>query len=304
MPALWIAHRPSGHCAAQCALLSGVPTMNEDIFLFLVAVVGSFLAGSLLAGTVVWFLRKGGSSPNPRPPVSAGDEVLRIAADPQGGRLLLYINGSPVKQVESIADRKLRQLLRSLLDMLEGAPESDVTPLPTVRPVPAPVATPAPSASELASQPPAPVVSQPATDEPAGPVEAAGVAAPLASTVDEFPLLPDEELSGSFLDRLKSSLTPIGGSTPPTAKPVMPVVRRGNRREPAAPTPPSMFEQIDEILQKKLRAYPSAPDMLIYEDGGELCIRVGREVYHSFDDIKDEHARALIRESVSEWEAR
>ena len=65
-----------------------------------------------------------------------------------------------------------------------------------------------------------------------------------------------------------------------------------------------MFEQVDEILQKKLRAYPTAPDMLIYEDGGELCIRVGGEVYHSFDDIKDEHARALIRESVSEWEAR
>jgi hypothetical protein len=278
--------------------------MNEDIYLFLVAVVGSFLAGAVLAGAVVWFLRKGGSSPNSKPPAPAGEEVLRIAADPQGGRLLLYVNGSPVKQVESIADRKLRQLLRSLLDMLEGAPESDATPVPPVRPAPAPIAPPAPSASGLASQPPAPVASRPASNEPAEPVEAAEVAAPPAATLDELPLLPDEELSGSFLDRLKSSLTPIGGTAPPSAKPVMPVMRRGNRREPAAPTPPSMFEQIDEILQKKLRAYPSAPDMLIYEDGGELRIRVGSEVYHSFDDIKDERARALIRESVSEWEAR
>jgi hypothetical protein len=278
--------------------------MNEDIYLFLVAVVGSFLAGAVLAGTVVWFLRKGGGLPNSKSPVSAGDELLRIAADPQGGRLLLYIKGSPVKQVESIADRKLRQLLRSLLDMLEGAPEPDVTPVPPVGPVPAPIAPPAPSASVLANQPPVPVASRPVTDEPAGLVEAAGAAAPPASTVDELSLLPDEELSGSFLDRLKSSLTPIGGTAPPAAKPVVPAVRRGNRREPAIPTPPSMFEQIDEILQKKLRAYPSAPDMLIYEDGGELRIRVGGEVYHSFDDIKDEHARALIRESVSEWEAR
>src|ERR1044071_3834967 len=108
MPALRNTHRPSGHCAAQCALLSGVPTMNDDIVLFLIAVAGSFLAGALLAGAVVWFLRKGSSSPNSKPPVTPGEEVLRIAADPQGGRLLLYINGSPVKQVESIADRKLR----------------------------------------------------------------------------------------------------------------------------------------------------------------------------------------------------
>src|SRR5207249_6805460 len=138
--------------------------------------------------------------------------------------------------------------------------------------------------------PPAPVASRSAANEPAEPVETAGVAAPLASTVDALPLLPDEELTDSFLDRLKSSLAPIGGSTPPAAKPVTPVVRHGKRLEPAAPTPPSMFEQIDEILQKKLRAHPSAPDMLIYEDGGELCIRVGSEIYHSFDDIKEEHA--------------
>ena len=64
-----------------------------------------------------------------------------------------------------------------------------------------------------------------------------------------------------------------------------------------------MFQQIDAILQKKLRAYPNAPDMLIYEDAGELCIRVGNAIYHSYEDVADEQARALIRQSVAEWEA-
>lgn len=69
--------------------------------------------------------------------------------------------------------------------------------------------------------------------------------------------------------------------------------------------PPSMVEQINEILERKLVELRGAnPGIRMVESpGGPVRVYIGVESYESIDAVPDEQIRGLIREAVAEWEA-
>jgi hypothetical protein len=86
--------------------------------------------------------------------------------------------------------------------------------------------------------------------------------------------------------------------------------RRGFRLTPstsALPEPGSFIEQIEEILQARLRDLDSPLSHEVHVSAGpeqRLQIRVGSEVYGSLDEVPDPQVRALIQAAVDEWERR
>ncbi len=133
---------------------------------------------------------------------------------------------------------------------------------------------------------------------PVAPITVPGAVAnaPLAAPISVL-----DNRRAPFLERMKDSLIRPGTVTPAQPGPVSAKTAAGTRAE-AAPAA-SMYEQINSILQSKLKAQPGAPDMEIYDDNGELRIRVGSVVYQHIDELNDEPARTLIRAAVAEWEA-
>jgi hypothetical protein len=255
--------------------------MNQDILLFLVTVIAALMAGALFGAIVVSLFRRGAAAPlaTSQTPASSANELLRIDSDPRTNRLLLRVHGQPLLGVEAISDASLREQVRGLLVVL-GA-ELPVVTDPWRRP-PATAGAVAPAAAPVAR----PEIGLPRVDATVQPL------------VDPPP--PDDDLNAPFLDRLLGSIVPRKSGSP--ARPARAAARKAGRPPPAEP-PPSMFEQIDAILQRKLRAQTGAPNMRIYEEAGELRIRVGEEVLRQVDGVTDERARALLREAVSEWEA-
>lgn len=73
----------------------------------------------------------------------------------------------------------------------------------------------------------------------------------------------------------------------------------------AARRPLSMVEQINQILERKLRDLPEARRAvrLVEGAGGSVRVYVGVDAYSSIDDVPDSDIRGLIRDAVAEWEA-
>jgi hypothetical protein len=73
------------------------------------------------------------------------------------------------------------------------------------------------------------------------------------------------------------------------------------------PGPTDFIEEIDEILQRMVRALPAPPSQPVRVTSGEdgmLQIIVGIQTYHSAEDVPDLQIRRLIQAAVAEWEAR
>jgi hypothetical protein len=70
--------------------------------------------------------------------------------------------------------------------------------------------------------------------------------------------------------------------------------------------PPSIVDQVDEILQEKIAGTPLAARGIrlseIPQQG--VVVWVGLERYEGIDNVPDPEVKALIREAVKEWEAR
>jgi hypothetical protein len=76
--------------------------------------------------------------------------------------------------------------------------------------------------------------------------------------------------------------------------------------KPAAPRrPPSMVEQINAILDRKLQEQPAlARGVRLTEGaGGAIKVYVGIDAYNAIDDVPDAAIRQLIRDAVTEWES-
>jgi hypothetical protein len=86
--------------------------------------------------------------------------------------------------------------------------------------------------------------------------------------------------------------------------------RRGLSPAPstgAPPQPSSFIDQIEAILQARLRSLNEPLPHEVHVSAGpeqRLQIRVGREVYGSIDEVPDPKVRACIQAAVNEWERR
>ena len=71
------------------------------------------------------------------------------------------------------------------------------------------------------------------------------------------------------------------------------------------PAPTAFIDEIDEILQRMVRALPAPPSQPVRVASGEdglLQIIVGLQTYHSADEVPDPQIRGLIQAAVAEWE--
>ncbi len=79
--------------------------------------------------------------------------------------------------------------------------------------------------------------------------------------------------------------------------------------KPAAPEtarrPLTMVQQINQILERKLRDLPEARRAvrLVESSSGSVRVYVGVDAYDSIDEVPDPEIRRLIQEAVAEWEA-
>ena len=75
--------------------------------------------------------------------------------------------------------------------------------------------------------------------------------------------------------------------------------------EPARPEPLSIPEQIDAILQERLKSLPQFRGRgieVIPSLGGLVIIKADGQFYEGINGVEDEEIRALLQDVVREWE--
>ncbi|MBL7062850.1 MAG: hypothetical protein ISS49_01415 [Anaerolineae bacterium] len=69
--------------------------------------------------------------------------------------------------------------------------------------------------------------------------------------------------------------------------------------------PPQFVEEIDDLVQQRLRERPDMAKRRIGlttgKDGG-ICIHVDLQTFDSIDDVPDSEVRGLIQDAILEWE--
>ena len=96
----------------------------------------------------------------------------------------------------------------------------------------------------------------------------------------------------------------------PTVQPVKPKPLEALSRAAGKPAPVTTFksipEQIDEILQQRLRGTPLEGQgiMLLLDPVEGAVVRVGDHRYPGVDAVPDEAVRSAIKAAVAEWERR
>lgn len=212
----------------------------------------------------------------PAPPPAASTtepvELLRLLRDPQSGQLLIQVGNKRYKKLTDVADKQIGQYILELtahvlafsngMIMTEGNVKSVAQP--KVGPVPAPPVTP----------PPEPELPAP---KPSPEVEAAFLASLRAKSTPEPEPLPARGLFG------RPKPAPI-----PATLPVLNLAR-----------------EINDILQVKLALSPLSQRMkvevLSAPDGG-IRINVNGQFYAGPDEVPDPEVKALIKESIKQWE--
>lgn len=233
-----------------------------------------------------------GSQPQAAAKPAEPVELLRLLRDPQSGQLLVEIAGRRYTKLADIADKQVGEyilkLVAHLLAFTNGmiAAEAGIKslPAPKVGETPLPLVTPKP-----VSPVPDPLTGLPPTPPSPSP-------APVP--------IPSPEAQTAFL----ASLSQQAKSAPPEPEPK----RRGlfGRAKPSAQAEPllpvlNLAEQINTIAQARLLMSPLAATTkleITSDPGGGILINVNGRFYASPDDIPDPQVKALIKDSIRQWE--
>jgi hypothetical protein len=81
--------------------------------------------------------------------------------------------------------------------------------------------------------------------------------------------------------------------------------RRRARVQSETPSPRSFVDEIEEILQRFLRTYPSFLGKEVHVgtgQSGRIRIQVENEFYDTPDDIPDPEVRGILKAAIQEWE--
>jgi hypothetical protein len=84
------------------------------------------------------------------------------------------------------------------------------------------------------------------------------------------------------------------------------VVKPGVREPGSMLDPLTMVEEIDALVQRRLKERPDLADRLITLTiglGEGLRIYMDQQVFQTVDEIDDPHVRALIQDAIREWES-
>ncbi len=208
-------------------------------------------------------------SVNARP---AMQEILRLWRDPDTGRVVTEFQNRLIRDPRTLSQGERGYLVRLAQDW------STWLTVPEAQSVAQVEASPA--ALESPNMPVSPVIPAGPAVEPA-PAAAADVAAAAATPAVAG---VQANVPGLPIDQVKPVVTPL----------------------PAPPTPPSIVQQVDDILQEKLAAHPTpAPTIHLAEDPrGGVFVWVNNDKFQGIESVTDPQVRLIIRSAVVEWEHR
>jgi hypothetical protein len=199
-------------------------------------------------------------------------ELLRVWRDISDGSLILEINGQRFTSLSDVRsadlERRFMNVVRDLVALVKagkGAPPSSTRVTQEARPAARPAARPTP--------------------EPVHRTDSEATTLPKLST-DEMPSMAPSDM---FRQMSQIAL----GRKPETPE------------EEPAPEPLSIPEQINALLQQRLRTMPEFADREIEVQpslGGMVIIKVDGQFFEGVGEVADDDVRALLQEVVREWE--
>ena len=223
-------------------------------------------------------------------------EVMRLLRDRVTGALIIEVEGEKYRALREIKDGRVgRRVLQTAADFVRF---TEVM---------------APKERTRSRQP-----SPPASEEPAPPVPPL---APSTLALEVAPALEQEtpvprtpappSVEREFLQSLAQQMREEQGETTrPSLSPIE-FFRRGfaARRKASLqsdmPLARSFVEEIEDILQRFVRTYPSFIGKEVHvstgPDGG-IRIQVEKEFYDTPDDIPDPEIRGILKAAIQEWE--
>ncbi len=215
-------------------------------------------------------------SPQLHQPVQEPLELLRLLQDEQG-HLIVEVADKRYRKLADITDKKVGQYILRLTAHLLAFTNGMIVTDAGMKSLSAP----------KVGQTPEAILSPQKS---------------LSSTLTVPQTTPEAE--AEFLASLRTQSSP---QTPP------PKQKRGmfgfGTSEPTPSPSPTMgfnlAEEINDIVQNRLRYSPLATTTqieIMADPGGGIQIRLNQDFYNSPDDVSDQAARELIKESIKEWE--
>jgi hypothetical protein len=211
--------------------------------------------------------KKGGGKARP-----AMQEILRLWRDPDTGRVVTEFQNRPIRDPRTLSQSERDYLIRLAQDWSTWLTIPDAQAAAKVEASPAALTSPAiPDNPVIPAGPAAELAPAAAAD-----IAAPAAAPPAAEAQVNVPALP--------LSQVKPVVTPL----------------------PAPPTPRSIVQQVDDILQEKLAAQPApAPTIHLMEDPrGGVFVWVNSDKFQGIESVTDPAVRMIIRSAVVEWEHR
>ncbi len=253
--------------------------MNDPIIFIFIA-VSSICTGFLLGFIIRGFTRRRAKSDEmpetegqqkelstpKKAPHRNWTEVANLWRDRRNGSIVFQVEGDYYKRGSDLSTRERELLLKMVMDFYRWLEPPAAMP----------------SKSEEPAQPALSIESKPNELVQAG----------LPS--DSFPNIP---VQAEPLSHQKGSLSAVN------------IITRALRSDVTASNVPtqSMVAQVDIILQEKLIAANMqkwAVRLMELPNNKGMTVLVGLEKYEGIDEVPYERVRAVIRESVSEWERR
>jgi len=211
-------------------------------------------------------------------------EVLRLLRDRVTGALIVEVEEEKYRKLSEIKDGRVgRQVLQAAADMVRFTEVLQTRGQMTTRQPPplAPSTLALKVAPSLEKESPVPRTPAPPAVE------------------KEFLRSLSQQGQTEEEESPKLSLSPIEFFRRGFA------ARRAARLESATPAPRSFVKEIEEILQRFIRTYPSFIGKEVHVGtgpGGGIRIRVENEFYDTPDDIPDPEIRGIIKAAIQEWE--
>jgi hypothetical protein len=221
----------------------------------------------------------------PRPAINVTGQILSLARSEVGGPLEVEIDGVKYRSLPDIQDPKLRrQVVGAALELVQftGALESSAG---------------APATMEDS-------ISWREDLRESSQAELKRIQARASGNGGESATIPtSEEIEEQFL----TLLSEMGEPSPAPEKPsVTGALRR--RRLPRLPDDegfPTFVDDIDEIVQRKLRITPVLVGRDLHVrlgDGGSVRFAFDGTEYGSLEEIPNLTARQLVRDAIAEWD--
>lgn len=209
-------------------------------------------------------------------PAAHPDEVMRVIRDRETGNVLVEVDGQRYTHIRQIHDAAVgRRVLSAVAGLVQFTGGMAANPQ-AVR---------AMTGQEVHRPPPTTATASPLRRENAS--------------------LQAERSPQRLSDPV--SLDAVDPPPPQQNYSAIGFFRRGFQAPPPEPVPSAMawIEEIDEILQRAIRALPTPPSQAVRVtsgDDGMLQIIIGVRAYDSADQVPDPQIRGLIEAAVAEWE--